>query len=73
MTSSITNQKGYITYKAYKKNETSVPLTEIFKGIEIFHLTEGKESLTFDILWNDYYHFEQIVDQQNSYELEIND
>ena len=73
MTSGITNQKGYITYKAFKTGDSPVPLKEICKEIDIFHLTEDSDALTFDILWNDYYHFEQLIDQQSSYEFEMFD
>ena len=57
MTSAITNQKGYISYQAFKNKENPEPLKDALKGIHIFNLTENEDAFTFDILWNDYYHF----------------
>jgi hypothetical protein len=35
--------------------------------MEILNLTENETQSKFDILWNDYYHFEQMIDKQEDF------
>lgn len=68
MTSVITNHKGYITYIAEKTDPSSkATIKETFKNFKIFNLTESNAESKFDILWNDYYHFEQHIEKQNDF------
>ena len=71
--SSITSKKGYITYLAHKRHPDAPPLTDVFHGLEIFHLTHEQDLTKFDVLSNDFHKLQGMIENQQDYDLETID